>query len=233
MRVLVTRPEPDASHTAVLLEARGHRVVVDPILAVDLIPAARPAGGFDAVAVTSATAVRAAQSNVDVDPLRGLPLYAVGRRTAEAAREAGFATVHDASGDAAALARLLSATLLPGSRVLHLAGEDRARDLGPLLAAAKIEVEVLVLYRMLAAERLGPAAQALAKDDLDAALHYSARSAAALVRLAEREGLADAVKKLRHFSLSAAVAAPLIALDAQAEIAPEPNEAALLALLGR
>jgi len=233
MRVLVTRPEPDASRTAALLEARGHRAVVDPVLSLDLIPAERPAGEFAAVAVTSATAVRAAQSNVDLDPLRRLPLYAVGGRTAEAAREAGFAIVHDASGDAAALARLLSATLPPGSRVLHLAGEDRARDLGPLLVAAKIEVEVLVLYRMLAAERLGPAAAALAAGGLDAALHYSARSAAAFVRLAEREGLADAVKKLRHFSLSTAVAAPLVVLGVQAEIAAEPNEAGLLTLLGR
>ncbi|HEX5779282.1 MAG TPA: uroporphyrinogen-III synthase [Xanthobacteraceae bacterium] len=233
MRVLVTRPEPDASRTAALLKARGHHVVLDPVLSLDLIPAVRAGGAFDAVAVTSATAVRAAQSNVDLDPLRRLPLYAVGRRTAEAAREAGFATVHDASGDAAALARLLSAMLPPGSRVLHLAGEDRARDLGPLLAAAKIEVEVLVLYRMLATERLGPAAAALKAGGLDAALHYSARSAAAFVRLAEQDGLADAVKKLRHFSLSDAVAAPLVALGVRAEVASEPNEAALLALLGR
>lgn len=233
MRVLVTRPEPDASRTAALLEARGHRAVVDPVLSVDLIPATRPTGEFSAVAVTSATAVRAVQSNVDLDSLRRLPLFAVGRRTAEAAREAGFATVHDASSDAAGLARLLSAMLPPGSRVLHLAGEDRARDLGPLLAAAKIEVDVIVLYRMLAADRLGPAASALKAGDLDAALHYSARSAAAFVRLAGREGLTDAVKELRHFSLSQAVAAPLVALGAPVEIAPEPNEAALLALLGR
>jgi uroporphyrinogen-III synthase len=233
MRVLVTRPEPDASHTATLLEARGHRAVIDPVLSLDLIPATRPTGELAAVAVTSATAVRAVQSNVDLDPLRRLPLYAVGGRTAAAARDAGFSTVHDASGDALALARLLSAALPPGARVLHLAGEDRAHDLGPLLASAKIEVEVLVLYRMIAATRLGPAAAALAAGDLDAASHYSARSAAALVRLAERQGLAEAVKKLRHFSLSHAVAAPLVALGAQVEVAAEPNEMALLDLLGR
>ena len=233
MRLLVTRPEPDATRTAALLEARGHRVVVDPVLSLDLLPAVRPTGDFDAVVVTSATAVRAMQSNVDLDPLRRLPLYAVGGHTAEAARAAGFATVHDAAGDAVALARLLSATLPPGTRVLHLAGEDRARDLGPLLAAAKIEVEVLVLYRMLVAERLGPAAAVLSAGGLDAVLHYSARSAAAFVHLAEREGLTGAVKELRHFCLSQTVAAPLVALGAQAKIAPEPNEAALLALLGR
>jgi uroporphyrinogen-III synthase len=233
MRVLVTRPEPDASRTAALLQSRGHTVVVDPVLALDLIPTERPAGEFDAIAVTSATAVRAARSNVDLDPLRRLPLCAVGRRTADAAREAGFTTVHDASGDAGALARLLSATLPPGSRVLHLAGEDRARDLGPLLAVAKIEVDVLVLYRMIAAERLGPAAAALKANGLDAALHYSARSAAAFVRLAEREGLTNAVKELRHLCLSEAVAAPLVALGARVEVAPEPNEVALLVLLGR
>jgi len=233
MRLLVTRPEPDATRTTALLKARGHRVVVDPVLSLDLLPAVWPTGDFDAVVVTSATAVRTMQSNVDLDPLRRLPLYAVGGRTAGAARAAGFATGHDASGDAVALARLLSATLPPGARVLHLAGEDRARDLGPLLAAAKIEVEVLVLYRMLVAERLGPAAAAIAAGGLDAVLHYSARSAAAFVMLAERQGLTDTVKELRHFCLSQAVAAPLLALGARTEVAAEPNEAALFDLLGR
>jgi uroporphyrinogen-III synthase len=233
MRVLVTRPEPDASRTAAFLEARGHRAVVDPVLLVDLIPAERPSGNFTAVAVTSATAARAAQTNVDLDPLRALPLYAVGRRTTDAAREAGFRQVHDAGGDAAALARLLSATLTPGSRVLHLAGEDRARDLGPLVAGAKIEVEVLVLYRMLRAERLNAAVPVLSAGDIDAALHYSARSAEAFATLTEQAGLSDAVKKLRHICLSQAVAAPLAARNWRVEVATEPNEAALLDLLGR
>jgi uroporphyrinogen-III synthase len=233
MRVLVTRPEPDASRTAALLKSRGHHAVIDSVLAVDLIPAERPSGNFAAVAVTSATALRAAQSNVDLDPLRALPLYAVGRRTADTAREAGFRRVHDAAGDAASLARLLSASLTPGSRVLHLAGEDRARDLGPLVAGAKIEVEVLVLYRMPMAESLGPAAAALSAGDVDAALHYSARSATAFAALAEQAGLSDAVKKLRHLCLSQAVAAPLAARNWRVEVAPEPNEAMLLDLLGR
>jgi len=233
MRVLVTRPEPDASRTAALLESRGHRAVVDPALFVDLIPAERPSGNFAAVAVTSATAVRAAQTNVDLDPLRALPLYAVGRRTAEAAREAGFRQVHDAAGDAAALARLLSASLAPGSRALHLAGEDRARDLGPLVASAKIEVEVLVLYRMIRAERLNAVAPALSAGDVDAALHYSVRSAEAFAMLAEQAGLSGAVKNLRHICLSQAVAAPLAARNWRVEVAPEPDEAMLLDLLGR
>jgi uroporphyrinogen-III synthase len=233
MRVLVTRPEPDASRTAALLELRGHRAIVDPVLSVDLIPAERPSGNFTAVAVTSATAVRVAQTNVDLDPLRALPLYAVGRRTADAAREAGFREVYDAMGDAVALARLLSASLAPGSRVLHLAGEDRARDLGPLVAGANIDVEVLALYRMIRTERLNATAPALSAGDVDAALHYSAHSAEAFVALAEQAGLSDAVKKLRHICLSQAVAAPLAARDWRVEIAQDPNEAALLDLLRR
>jgi uroporphyrinogen-III synthase len=233
MRVLVTRPEPDASRTAAKLKSLGHVSIVDPVLAVDLLPATRPAGKFAAVAVTSATAVRAAQQNVDLDPLHALPLFAVGGRTAAVAREAGFSRVQDAAGDAPALARLVSTSLAPGARVLHLAGEDRAHDLGPLLADAKIEVEVLVLYRMLRAEGLTTSLSALSAGDVDAALHYSTRSAEAFVALVDQAGLSDAVKNLRHLCLSQAVAAPLVPRGWRTEVALDPNEAALLSLLGR
>jgi len=229
MRVLVTRPEPDASRTAAKLEKRGHRVVVDPLLSLEILPPPElPAGPFAALAVTSANAMRATAGS---GSLCALPLYAVGGRTAEAARAAGFAEVHDADGDVAALTRLISASLAPGSRVLYLAGEARAQDLGALLAPARIEVDVLVLYRMRAAQAFGSAAAALAAGALDAALHFSPQSAATFVALAERHGLIGAALDLRHLCLSAAVAAPLAAIGARTEVAAHPREESLAGLL--
>jgi len=232
MRVLVTRPQPDASRTAAYLEGLGYQVVVDPLLFVEPSPARDlPPGPFSALAVTSANAARIAGATVELKELRSLPLYAVGARTADAAREAGFENVEGADGEAAALARLIARELPVGSRVLHLAAEERAQDLGVLLAPAKIAVEVFALYRMRAAESFGATAAAMSSGKLDAVMHFSPRSAATFVAIAERHGLAGSVRRLRHLCISQAAAAPLIAIGAKVEVAAEPREDAMAALL--
>jgi uroporphyrinogen-III synthase len=189
MRVLVTRPQPDAARTAARLAELGHEAVIDPLLQFEPLEIRKfPGGRFAAIVATSANAMRAAKSS-RLSRSDTLPLYAVGSHTAAAAREAGFDNVTDCHGDAAALAAVLARELAAPARILHLAGEDRAQDLGQLLAPHGIEVEVLELYRMRPAERLGPSA-ALIGSGLDAVLHFSPRSAATFVALCEREGLA-------------------------------------------
>lgn len=232
MRVLVTRPQWDAARTAARLAELGHQAVVEPLLAVEPIAIEKiPQGPFAALAATSANAMRVAGGMAALDSLRALTLHAVGNRTAIAAREAGFKIAIDADGDAVALAQNLSRYVKPPARVLHLAGEERQQELGPLLAVHGIEVEVLSLYRMHTADRLGAAAASISAGQVDAVLHFSPRSAATFAALVKQRGLAEAARALRHLCLSHAVAAPLAAIGVKAEVAAAPNEAALLALL--
>ena len=82
--------------------------------------------------------------------------------------------------------RLLTARACPDGRLLYLAGEDRAGDLAGDLAAHGIAVETAVVYRAVPVEALpDDAVQALRGGQIDAALHYSRRSALTLLRLAE------------------------------------------------
>jgi len=230
MRVLVTRPQPDAAQTAARLAALGHEAVVEPLLTLEPKEIERtPAGPFAALAATSANAMRVAARLKVLDPLRSLPLHAVGTHTADAAREARFKTVIDAKGDADTLAENIVRDVQSPGRVLHLAGEARAKELGPLLAARGIEVEVLELYRMRRADHTSAAL--FGADRIDAVLHFSPQSAATFVALVDRGGLADAAQRARHLCLSHTVAAELMAIGISAEVAAEPNEAALLALL--
>lgn len=232
MRILLTRPQADAVRTAARLAGLGHEAVIDSLLTIEpLTPGEIPAGPFTTLAATSANAVRIAGAMIELERFRALPLYAVGTATAEAARASGFAEVFAADGDAGSLAQKLEYELVRGARVLHLAGEERARDLGALLAPAGIAVDLLVLYRVRAAAAFGATKALLASDALDAVLHFSPRSARTFVALAQQEGLVEAARKVRHLCLSAAVAEPLQALGAQVEVAARPNEAALLALL--
>lgn len=78
-RVLVTRPEPDAARTAKKLEAAGYQPLCLPVSETVATGLILPDVGYDAVAVTSANALRHAE-RAQLQPLLNLPLYAVGER---------------------------------------------------------------------------------------------------------------------------------------------------------
>jgi uroporphyrinogen-III synthase len=232
MRILVTRPERDAARTAEKLVALGHQVTIDPVLVVEPVAFEPPTGSYQAITVTSASALRMIERDSRLWSYRSLPLFAVGAHTASAARMTGFETVHVAEGDADALARLISTMLEPGARLLYVAGEEQSRDLAAMLEPAKISVDTLVVYHARLARQLSDATQrALEQGALDAVLHYSPRSAANFVALAEKAGQGAALRRLHHYCLSVAVAAPLNAAGATTEVAATPDETALLRLL--
>ena len=231
MRVLVTRPEPAASQTAERLSGMGHAALVDPMLRIAPTGAALPDGRFDAVAFTSVNGVKALAAHPGAGRFAALPAFCVGPRTAQAARQAGFAQVTDCAGDAAALAGRLAAALGAGARVLHPAGEDRAADLGALVAGPGLAVELAIVYAALPADALAEATRAaLAEGTIGAALHFSPRTVKTLLACAAAAGLDDRLRQVRHLCLSAQVAAPL-GTGGGVEIAAAPNEDALLALL--
>lgn len=233
MRVLVTRPEPEAGATADRLRAHGHDPLVAPLMAAEAVTAAMPLPRPDALAVTSGRTASFLGAGLAA-ALRHLPVFAVGGRTAGILEGAGFADVHAAEGDVAALARLIAASGLPaGSRLLHPGGEERAGDLGALLAATGIAVMPWIVYRMVPASAL-PAAvgEALAKGQIQAVLHYSPRSAAIFATLALAAGLGAAAARPLHACLSTAVAAALAPLRPDTvRVAASPDEKSLIRLL--
>jgi uroporphyrinogen-III synthase len=229
MRVLVTRPDP--ARTAQALGARGHTAVVAPLLRIETI-AATFGGPFAAVLLTSASAARASSAHPRRAELQGLPAFAVGARSAEAARAAGFARIESADGALSDLVRLVAGRFA-GQRLIYLAGEDRSGDLARDLEPHGIAVETAVVYRAVAVAALPEdTVQALRTGQIDAVLHYSVRSAATLLQLAGADGALNAVLSLAHYCLSDEVAAPLRQAGAgQVRAAMVPTEAGLMALL--
>ncbi|MDJ0943498.1 MAG: uroporphyrinogen-III synthase [Kiloniellales bacterium] len=236
MRVLVTRPRPDAEAFAAALAARGHEALIEPLLEIKLAErSALPAelDAFQALLATSANGLRAFAALTE---RRELPVFAVGPASAEAAKAAGFSKVESAEGDVEALARLVRARLSPDDGVLlHAAGSSLAGDLKGELEAAGFTVTRAVLYTAEAAARLSDAAQAaLRAGQVDAVALFSPRSAETFAALVREAGLAEACRSLRAFCLSAAVAAVLEARGWTAlEVSARPETEALLALLDR
>ena len=117
---MVLRPEPGASATVERGRALGLDAVAIPLFEIELVTWALPdAASFDGLLLTSANAVRCAGHGLE--KLRGLSVYAVGKATEMAARDAGFDIA--ATGDKG-VDRLLGSIELD-LNLLHLCGGDR------------------------------------------------------------------------------------------------------------
>lgn len=231
MRVLVTRPEADALRTAKRLKALGHEVVVDPLLTIEVMKFEPITDRYDGVVITSTNAIRAA-GETTIAALRALPLYAVGAQSGEDGRAAGFQDVKIGGGDAFALAALLRKSLTAGARLLYLAAAARAQDLAALVKDAGIEIEMRVVYRAVPANNLGEDTIAFLRGGgIDSVLHYSRRSAKNFIALLEKVKLLPKASALRHLCISDTAATPLQSAGFRVEVAHEPSEDALFALL--
>jgi uroporphyrinogen-III synthase len=229
MRLLVTRPEPDNVRTAAALRAKGYEVVLAPLLHIESIAHADlGAPPWAAILLTSANGARAIADHPRRAELIALPVLAVGRSSAEAARAVGFTDVTSADGGADDLARL-AAQRFAGARqpLLYLAGEDRS---GELLVPG-LAVRTVVVYRAAKAEHLTPAARAaLQRGGIEGVLHFSRRSVESYLDCC-REFVESALKPM-HYCLSARAAEPLrLAGATQILVAAQSDEASLLALV--
>ncbi|CCV10693.1 uroporphyrinogen-III synthase [Mesorhizobium sp. STM 4661] len=231
--VLVTRPEPGASRTARRLQDKGFQPILLPLTeTVPVDGGAVPANAV-AVAVTSANALRHAPKEL-IAALAALPCHAVGKRTAAAAREAGFLSVSEGPGDAEALAGALAGSL-SGKTIAYLCGRVRFATFEERLEAATMHVRAVETYDTIAldysdADIIGR----LAGQPVETVLLYSAKAAAATRALIGRPTLHDFFENTRFFALSGRIAAALGDISGERiQIAKEPSEEALLALLQR
>jgi uroporphyrinogen-III synthase len=234
MRVLVTRPKPDGERTAETLRARGHEAVLAPLMRVEALPADFGGGPYAAVLITSANAPRALAKHPRRSELLKIPAFAVGQASAEAAREAGFADVRSADGDASDLLRLALVHVGHAKKqLLYLAGEDRAGDLAGALAEHGLTAHTVVVYRAVMAPFPPEAVRALSSGTVDGVLHFSRRSAALYVEGASAAGVLAPALRPKHYCFAAQTAEVLRAAGAaQTFVAARPQESALLAMIG-
>jgi len=227
-RIWVTRASPGAAATAARLAAMGLEPLVDPLLEVRDLSPVIDLVGVGALAFSSVNGV-VAFARLSDD--RARPVFAVGDRTAAAAREAGFTQIASADGDVEALTALVlgQAGRLEGA-LLHPSALEPAGDLVSALVAGGLGARRLAVYETV--DRRPSATTLDALGDLEAVLLHSPRAARVLARWLAKHPAPG----LRALCLSAAVAAPLEPLAATGRLgfvtsAPHPSETALLDLL--
>jgi uroporphyrinogen-III synthase len=210
--VIVVRPPPGDERTLARLAAAGIEGAAMPLFAVTPVDwTAPPQDRYDALLLTSANAIRHGGSALA--SLRDLPVVAVGAATARAATDAGFAVAITGDGDVGAA--IDRATAAGWTRLLHLAGRDRIHA----------GTHAVTVY----ANDTLPIADGTARRFAGATvLLHSARAAARVAALVDRDGVDRAAVRLA--ALSPAVAAAAGDGWQHVAIAARPTDAALIAV---
>lgn len=236
MRLLVTRPEPDATELKAHLVARGHEVMIEPLITIsfdDGDPVELE--GVQAMIATSRNGLRALAGRPMLEQARALPVFAVGPGTAATARALGFEhVIRGPSGARELVALLAERAEVNGGPLLHLAGDTPAFDFVPALKRLGFHVVRPIVYTTARANRLSGCTLLRIRDGLiDGVLLLSPRTADVYTALIGQHALVAASQRIVHFCLSAAVAKRLAPLDpVKAEVAAQPNLQEILALVG-
>ena len=219
--LIVIRPQPgNASTVAAAQRARmeAHGFALFEMIAKSW-EAAIP-GQHDALLVGSAQVFRLGGAGLVT--LKGLPVYAVGEATAEAARSAGFAVAAVGEGNM----QSLMAQLAPEHRrLLRLTGEDRVS----LQPPKGVRIDERVVYQAKAAPLPPELVQLLAQPAI-IALH-SAEAARHMASQCVTHGIKRA--RLRLAALSHRIAAAAGDGWGEVAVAAYPEDKALLALAGQ
>ena len=231
---LLTRPRPDSETLAAILQDRGVKSLIEPVINIHplddiLLP---DLDKMQALLLTSANGVRALAQLLGLPPeARHIALLAVGAASAGAARQLGFQNVVSAGGNVDSLVALARARLNPArGPLLHVAGTKVAGDLAAMLESHGFYVQRERIYEARARAQLSPEAQyALTDSQIDMVLFFSPRSARTFAKLSCAAAVDSALAQVTAICLSAAVAEAASGVTwRRVRTAREPEKAALL-----
>jgi uroporphyrinogen-III synthase len=233
MRLLITRPEPDASNTAERLRALGHETMVQPLLTIAFVPSPPDLPTPAAILITSQNAVRALGAWPQAKDWLRVPVFAAGPATARAIAALGFVDIRGGARDSASLEDRVLEDLPPGGGpLIYPAARDRAGALEENLTGRGYDVRLVEAYRAIPATRLDETVRAaIAGGQLDGVLLYSRRTATTFRDLVVAAGLTDKIARLAFYVVSEQIAEVLAAIPARFHVANHPDEDSLFRLI--
>ncbi|MEP1444328.1 MAG: uroporphyrinogen-III synthase [Hyphomicrobiales bacterium] len=234
MRVLITRPEPDASLSAERLRAAGYEVLVAPMLKTVFSKKPLDDEQKTDLVVTSRNGVRVLADIASEQMRADRILYTVGDATAALAHEAGFKNIRSSAGTVDQLVDLIGLpNLKDNKKLIYVCGRDRKGGLEDKLQAKGWRVDVAVRYHANCVDHFSADVLNAIKDQkIDAVLFYSNRTAEAFNALVERIKLSQSTNLLSYFCLAKSIQSVFDREEGmQLYVAEQPNEQSLFAAL--
>ena len=206
----------------------GHEVVLEPLLKfqpLDKVPFDIP---FEAIALTSATAL----SFCDLKNHLHLPVFTTGEATRKKALDYGFKNVHSANGGALELVNLIKSEIRDkNTRILYPSTQETAHDLVALLKIHKFSCINWPVYKVIESSAFSSnTLKHLEACDIDIIMLYSKRTAFCFSKLWQQQ--LEKTKPPPILALSKNVKSALSKNLADiCIVSPEPNELSLRQLI--
>lgn len=209
--ILVTRPQPAASETASQLRSLNYEVFEAPLFDLEAVPFDKKiVPSVEGLIFTSAHAVEFfAPTQNPSPPLsqveRPQPVFAIGPRTAAAAKAAGFSNITQFDGDRDGLIAAIASNF-SGRTLLHPRGAHHAGNIAGALQKRGIAASDLVVYEARAVPTLPQSARKFLTLERGIVLFFSRRAAETFTDLTRRSGEQGGTSNLIGLCLSDQVA---------------------------
>ncbi len=236
--ILLTRPYEDSVLTAELLAKDNIATHIEPMLSISeredaLADYEKAIIDAEALIITSANALKLLEC-CKAEHF-ALPVYTVGRVTADKAKEIGFSAVHYGGEDVTALCATLKLTFedVDWPKLVYASGDVISHDIATTLSHSGMKIERVVLYNSEPTQALSEKTLELIRQhSFTGALFFSTRSAAIFIELVKQAGCEKELQHIRAFAISNRVASELAALTfASIKVARRPTQDALLELV--
>ncbi|PZQ45259.1 MAG: hypothetical protein DI551_07895 [Micavibrio aeruginosavorus] len=184
--IAIVRSGEDAPEIEAAIREAGRIPLFEPILKIEPIDVDLPEiEQGEALVFTSGHAI---EVFAERSGRRNIPVYTVGRNTADIARQNGFTNIVNAAGTVDDLAEILKIVAKSGEiDLIYLRGEDVSQDLRGILNKNGVNLREFTLYRAILADSLSLALlKAIDQRALEAVMLFSARGALALAELLEQ-----------------------------------------------
>ena len=230
MRIWVTRPFEDAGRLRAQLIAQGHDVVLEPLLKIEqFYDEPIELDDAQALVATSRNALRALAGRPEEDACKSMPLFVVGRGTAQVAEAMGFETIIEGPSTASALLGLiLNAANINDGAIVHLSAENVAYNLCEELRHLGYHVFQPILYRAIQVETLSDTLlHSIKTGRIEGVMLLSGRTAEAYANIMKSKELLGSSRHIMHYCLSEAVLArlaPLQPINSKTSSAPNIDE---------
>ena len=231
--IITIRPEPDASRDVDLLRHYQVPAMAVPMMYNEKRPFNMPdVALFQAIVFTSRYAVAALADSSKNLSLRSLPVYAVGRSTALAARRAGFKQVTSGPGDGKGLLTSMKADLRQDAgKILWPCATIISFDIAKQLAEFGFSVQQIPVYAMTpTASYAANLSVRLTVCQSAAVLAMSARSIALFSQTLDNQELSDRRKIITVIAGSALIADAAGSGWANIIVAKAPRRSRILAI---
>ncbi len=210
-RLLITRPEPEATRSAEFFARAGYEVTC---LALADRPLENAASSHilhclqSEIQCIALTSKRALDVMNELSQARHIPLFVVGGGSAEKARAMGFSCVSQARGNAASLIETLTQRCSPeNGRILYLRGDTLSVDLAAALRGSKFTVTEILTYRTQYRTELPEELCALIRQgSIQVITAYSKQTLIQLERLLSQHALTEETHRIALACLSAPIA---------------------------